>query len=387
MLNFEQWIDRTNTGAVKWDYLQELYGSSDLLPMWVADMDFPSPEGIQEALAERIKHPLFGYTAPAVSLFPVIQSWLEQRHGWSIDKESIAFSPGVVTAIGTAIQAFTEPGDNVLIQSPVYTPFFDMIKNNGRNAVNSRLKLVNSRFEIDFADFEDKLKEGVKLFILCSPHNPGGRVWTKEELLTIGSLCRSYGTIIISDEIHADLYYPHARHMPIASLSPDLARQTVTLMAPSKTFNIAGLQASLIISENPDHREAIQKVQAMNGFHGLNLLSLTAMEAAYRSGGDWLGALLEYVWENIRIACDYIQSEIPGVTCMKPDASYLLWIDCRSLGLSDTDIQNALVKKGKLALEPGTKYGPGGEGFVRMNVGCPREILMDGLERFKRSFT
>ncbi|MFD6439987.1 MalY/PatB family protein [Peribacillus sp. NPDC060186] len=386
---FEEHINRENTGSVKWDKnsLKSLYGREDVLPMWVADMDFPSPEGIQKALIERLNHPIFGYTVPSESVFTEIQSWLRDQHSWPITKEWISFSSGVVSAIGTTIQAFTNPGDKILVQSPVYTPFFDMVKNNDREVVNSPLIIEDDRFKIDFTDFEDKLKSGVKLFLFCSPHNPGGRVWTKDELLRIGELCVKYDVIIVSDEIHADLFHSTSRHYPIASLSEKLSDITVTLMAPSKTFNIAGIQASFLITSNEKLQKQLQKAQTKLAFHGLNILALTAMEAAYREGLPWLKDMIAYIEENIKVAEEFIAAEIPALHVMHPDASYLLWIDCRDLGLNDKEIKERLIHQGKLALEPGTKYGQGGEGFVRMNIGCSRSVLLDGLNRLKLAFS
>ncbi|MFJ7831156.1 MalY/PatB family protein [Peribacillus sp. NPDC097284] len=386
---FDEHISREHTGSVKWDKmaLTSLYGREDVLPMWVADMDFPSPEPIQKALIERANHPVFGYTVPSESVYGEIQKWVKDRHQWSITKDMITFSSGVVSAIGSTIQAFTEPGDKILVQSPVYTPFFDMIKNNGREVVNSPLLLEANGFAIDFEDFEEKLKTGVKLFLLCSPHNPGGRIWTKEELLRIGELCLAHHVTIVSDEIHADLFHSTAMHHPIASLADKLADITVTLMAPSKTFNIAGLQASFLITSNKELQVKLQNAQTRQAFHGLNIFALTAMEAAYRDGLSWLTDLIEYIEENVKVAEAFISTEIPSLRVMHPDASYLLWIDCRELGLSDKEIQERLIHKGKIALEPGTKYGAGGEGFVRMNIGCSRSLLQDGLTRLKLAFS
>lgn len=384
---FEMLIERKNTGSLKWDFTGEVYGDKDLLPMWVADMDFPSPEPVQKALIERIQHPFFGYVVPPVNIYDSIQVWMKKRHDWDVRKPWIMFSPGVVSALATAIQAFTSPGDKVMLQSPVYTPFFTVITNNEREVANNRLVLTENRFTIDFSDFEDKLKNGVKLFLLCNPHNPGGRIWIREELTQIGELCLKYGVIIISDEIHADLYLPAFKHVPIASIDERFARLTVTLMAPSKTFNIAGLQSSIMITENEDFQKRLKSVQDRNAFHGLNLFGMTAMEAAYREGEAWLIELLAYIKKNIDITIDFINRELPDIACMSPEASYLIWLDCRKLGLTDEELKKSLIEKGKLALEPGTKYGPGGEGFVRMNIGCPRHVLMDGLQRLKKSFT
>ncbi|MFJ5623260.1 MalY/PatB family protein [Peribacillus loiseleuriae] len=384
---FDEVIDRQNTSSEKWDALSTVYGTSDALPMWVADMDFPIPKEVQEALYSRISHPVFGYTFPSHAIDKAIQKWLKNRHDWQIESEWIGYSAGVVSGIGTSISAFTNPGDQILIQSPVYKPFFDMIEHLDRKVVNSPLLINNARFEIDFIDFEEKLKSGVKLFLLCSPHNPGGRVWSKEELIKIGELCDQYDVLIVSDEIHADLALSHSKHIPIASLSNSVANRTITLMAPSKTFNIAGLQASLLLASNLEHKKQIEKIQIQNAFHGVNLLGLTAMEAAYQYGEPWLNELLPYIEENIQVAEAFIAKELPTLNVMHPDASFLIWIDCRSLGWTDEKLQDTLLNKGKLALEPGPKYGQGGEGFVRMNIGCPRSVLLEGLERLKRALS
>jgi cystathionine beta-lyase len=385
-VNFDQVINRKNTASVKWDIMKLVYGKDDLLPMWVADMDFLPPAQVTEAIKKRIEHGIYGYTFAPPSTAGAIQSWLWKRHQWEIDTSWIVYSPGVVPAIGTVIQALTAPGDRVMLQSPVYTPFFDMIKRNGRVIVNAPLTLENGRFAINFTEFEQKLKEGVKLFLLCNPHNPGGRVWTKAELLKIGELCLQYNCIILSDEIHSDLIFRPNVHVPIASLSEELKRQVITCVAPSKTFNIAGLQASAIITANEKWRAAVKNVQSRQGTSSLNVFGIAAMEAAYLYGEEWLEELLIYLKGNLETAKSYIEENIPKLRLMEPEGTYLLWIDCRLLGLSDQEIQEKLLNVGKLALEPGKKYGPGGEGFVRMNLGCPREILMDGLGRLKKAF-
>ncbi|MBM7694401.1 cystathionine beta-lyase [Peribacillus deserti] len=384
---FDQVIVRKNTSCLKWDGVGERFGDHELLPMWVADMDFPSPPSITAALEARIKHPVFGYTSPSKELYDSITLWMEKRHNWYIEKSWIQFSAGVVSALGTCIQALTEHGDRILVQSPVYAPFFNMVTRNNRTLVNNELVLENGRYVIDFEDFEEKLKSGVKLFLLCSPHNPGGRVWTRDELETIGELCRRHNVIIISDEIHADLALAPNRHIPIASLSPEMADITITAMAPSKTFNIAGLQASIVISQNEELMRKFNDVHDRRGFDGLNIFALTAMEAAYTGGSDWLDSIAAYIKENAEYANSFIKRELPAISCMMPEASFLLWMNCRNLHLSDTELNEMLTKKGKLALDPGTKYGPGGEGFVRMNIGCPRELLADGLNRLKTALT
>lgn len=385
--NFDRYIERKHTASMKWGLTKNLFGSDDVLPMWVADMDFEAPPEVIEAIRKRAEHGIFGYSYVPSSAGETFKDWLEKRHGWKIDTSWILYTPGVVPAISMAIQALTEPGDKVLVQPPVYTPFFNMIKNNDRVVVHSPLIIKGNRFHIDMEDFEAKLKTGVKLFLLCNPHNPGGRVWTKEELRTMAELCLKYEVIIVSDEIHSDLIYKPHKHVPIASLDERIGDQTVTFMAPSKTFNLAGLQASTVIIKNERMRRAFQTVQTRLGITSLNLFAAIGLENAYLYGEEWLEELLDYLYENIMISKDFIEREIPGISVMIPDATYLIWLDCRKLGLSDREIWNALTKKGKLGLEPGPKYGPGGEGFLRMNIGCSRKVLMEGLYRLRKAFS
>lgn len=383
--DFDKVIDRNNTGSVKWGLLHDVFGSSDLHPMWVADMDFSPPAEVTNAIRKRLEHEIFGYTFVPSSVGKAIQAWVKTRHHWEIRQAWITYSSGVVPTISTAVRAFTSVGDKVMLQSPVYTPFFSMVEKNERVVVNSPLKNVNNRYEIDFEDFEAKLKEGVKLFILCNPHNPSGRVWKKEELLQIGELCKKYNCLILADEIHSDLVFEGNTHVPIASLE-DFADFVVTCIAPSKTFNLAGLQASAVITSNQKHRELFQDEQQKQGFHTLNTFGIVGMEAAYLHGETWLTEALAYIAENIRYVQEFLEAELPQIKMMQPEGTYLIWMDCRELGLSDDDLKKTLIEKGKIGLEPGPKYGAGGEGFVRMNVACSKEHVVEGLERLKTAF-
>jgi cysteine-S-conjugate beta-lyase len=384
---FDKVVDRNNTHSVKWDAVGKVFGKDDVLPMWVADMDFHPPKAVTDALKDRIDHGIFGYTFVPMSVTETIQDWMKKRHDCEFKKSSILFSEGVVPSISTAIRAYTEKGDKVLVHSPVYTPFFNMVKNNDRTLVTSNLVVENGRFEMDFADFEAKLQDGVKLFILCNPHNPGGRVWTKDELEKIGDLCVKHDVLIVSDEIHSDLVFKPHVHIPIATIKEEFREITTTFIAPSKTFNLAGLQASAVLIPNKELKAKFKEVQEQQGFFTLNTFGIAGMEAAYRYGEEWLEQLLVYLDENMKITTDFIAEHLPALKPMKADATYLLWIDCRELGLSDEEIKNQLLEKGKLGLEPGTKYGEGGEGFVRMNLACPRETLYEGLERLKKAFS
>jgi cysteine-S-conjugate beta-lyase len=387
MFDFDEQINRLNTDSVKWNGIKMIYGTEDILPMWVADMDFASPYQIKEALMKRVEHGIFGYGVPSSEINTVVKHWVKRRYKWDIKEEWLIPSSGVVTSIAFAIQALTEKGDKVLIQSPVYYPFYSMIENNGRKIVKNPLVLKNDKYEIDFNDFEDKLKSGVKLFILCSPHNPVGRVWTRKELEKMGELCERYGVYIVSDEIHADIIYEPNVHTPMASLNRYWENNSITCIAPSKTFNIPGLQASVMIIPSSEIREKVRTVQGTIGFHGLNIFGNVAMEAAYKYGEEWLEALLPYLQKNRDALIQFIREEIPELNVVAPEGTYLVWIDCRKLGLSDDEIKERLIHRGKLGLEPGVKYGTEGAGFVRMNIGCTYKTLQDGLKRLKRAFT
>jgi cysteine-S-conjugate beta-lyase len=387
MFNFDEQINRLNTDSVKWNGIKMIYGTEDILPMWVADMDFASPYQIKEALMKRVEHGIFGYGVPSSEINTVVKHWVKRRYKWDIKEEWLIPSSGVVTSIAFAIQALTEKGDKVLIQTPVYYPFYSMIENNGRKIVKNPLVLKNDKYEIDFNDFEDKLKSGVKLFILCSPHNPVGRVWTRKELEKMGELCERYGVYIVSDEIHADIIYEPNVHTPMASLNRYWENNSITCIAPSKTFNIPGLQASVMIIPSSEIREKVRTVQGTIGFHGLNIFGNVAMEAAYKYGEEWLEALLPYLQKNRDALIQFIREEIPELNVVAPEGTYLVWIDCRKLGLSDDEIKERLIHRGKLGLEPGVKYGTEGAGFVRMNIGCTYKTLQDGLKRLKRAFT
>lgn len=386
MYDFNQKTNREHTSSVKWGLTKQIFGADDVLPMWVADMDFSPPNEVKEAIQERVDHGIYGYTYSPPSTTEAIQQWLKKRHGWVINHSWVLYSSGVVPSISIAIEAFTAPGDKVMLQSPVYTPFFEMIEKNNRKLVNTPLKLINNRYEIDFTLFEDHLKDGVKLFLLCNPHNPSGRVWTKEELTRIGELCYQYNCLILSDEIHSDLILKN-KHVPIALLNETFSDITITCIAPTKTFNLAGLQASAVVIPNKQLRKAFKDVQERQGFFSLSTFGIVGMEAAYRFGEQWLEELLAYLRENVHTVKEYIDIHLPGISMMEPEGSYLIWLNCRELHLSDEELKNRLLNKGRLALEPGIKYGPGGEGFVRMNVACPKEVVLEGLERLKKAFS
>ncbi|OLN23749.1 cystathionine beta-lyase [Domibacillus antri] len=382
MSRFDEVVERRGTNAVKWDGLKTVFGKEDVLPMWVADMDFKAPDAVIQAVKKEAAHGIYGYTLVPDSTREAIIDWMYDRHDWTIKKEWLLFNHGVVPSIGAVIEALTEPGDAIIVQPPVYNPFFDMIEKNDRTLVHSELVLQHHRYEMNFEDIEAKIvSENAKMFVLCSPHNPGGRVWTKDELTQLAAICEKHEVYIVSDEIHSDLTRAPHKHIPIGLFSAN----AVTLIAPSKTFNLAGLQASALITPDKELRTKIQKVFARQGAFTLNQMGIAAMEAAYRYGHEWLDEAIDYIQENVRLVKEYIEKEIPELTVMEPEGSYLVWIDCRKLGLSDKELLALFLDEGGVALGNGAKYGPGGDGFMRINVACPRSLVADGLKRMKKA--
>ncbi len=380
MFPFDRVIDRRGTLSVKWDDVHRVFGREDVWPMWVADMDFPAPKEVQEALRQRVEHGVFGYTVIPDSLKEAVCQWLERRHDWTIDPSWLVFAHGVVPAVAAAIEAFSEPGDRIIVFSPVYRPLFDLVRRHDRALLFSPLRLEEDNYAIDWDDLERKLPDA-KLLILCHPHNPGGKSWTKEELERLGELCLKHGVFVLSDEIHADLTLPPAKHTPFASLHPELAAQSATFRAPTKTFNLAGLQAAEVIIPDESRRRAFRRVQQRHGFFTLNAFAIVGAEAAYRHGGPWLDALLDYLRQNIDMTAAYLAEHLPPLRVIRPQATYLVWIDCRGLGLSEAELKRRLLEKGKLAVEFGSKFGPEGVGFIRLNIACPRPTLEEGLRR------
>ncbi|WP_099160026.1 MalY/PatB family protein [Virgibacillus ndiopensis] len=378
---FDTLHDRKNTRSVKWDMLKPVFQTDDILPMWVADMDFKAPEAVNNALIKRAEHGIFGYTVTDKDIKDSIINWVSKRHRWNIKHEFLSFSPGVVTSLHMAIQAFTQPHEKVLIQTPVYTPFYNVIKQHNRKVIKNPLVLKNNYYHIDFNDFEEKLKSGVKAFILCSPHNPVGRVWTKAELKKIARLCLKYDVLILSDEIHADLIYPGQHHTPIASLSDEIAEQTITCMSPSKTFNLAGLQASYIITTNKERRNLINEQLGKQGHHMLNTMATTAMEAAYLYGEQWLDELRGILKEHRDYVTAMFETHTDELNVIQSEGTYLLWIDCSGMQMDSKSLKQFMIKQAKVGLNAGVEYGEEGEQFMRINIACPRETLEEGVKR------
>jgi len=381
--DFDQIIDRQNTGSIKCDFNQRFFGREDILPLWVADMDFQAPEAVIKALVKRAQHGIYGYSDGMEGYNKAIIDWMQERHGWEIQQDWITFSPGVVPALNELVRSLTKPGDKILIQSPVYPPFFQAIRNHGREVVNSELTLENGRYTMDFADLEEKFSSGIKMMILCNPHNPVGRVWDRGELERLGQLCLAHDILVISDEIHGDLIYEGYQHIPFASLSPELAAQSIVCTAPSKTFNLAGLQTSNLVIPNPKYRQAYQTSLNLTGIHHPNAFGITAMEAAYKYGGDWLNQLMNYMKGNVEFLMSFLDRELPQIQAVQPEGTYLIWLDFRALGMEPKALQKFLVHKAGVGLNAGYLFGPGGEGFERLNLGCPRSILEDGLIRIR----
>lgn len=383
--SFDKVIDRKGTKSVKWDYLKDFFGRDDILPMWVADMDFLSPAPVIDEIRKRAEHGVYGYTGFPDSLYAAISDWMAERHCWSIRRDWITFSPGVVPALNIAILSFTKPGDGVVIQSPVYRPFFDAIENNGRTLARCPLRLENGRYMMDFAGLEDSFKSGAKMAILCSPHNPVGRVWDRDELKRFGELCVKYNVIIVSDEIHCDIVYSGAKHVPIASISDEIREKTITCIAPSKTFNIAGLSTSAVVISNSGLFSKFTQTLNSLGISGGNVFGITGAEAAYRYGGEWLDELLGYLEGSLDFLIRYIDERIPGISVVKSQGTYLAWLDCRSLGMDRKQLVNFMLDKARVGLNDGTEYGIDGEGFMRLNFACPRSILEEGLMRIENA--
>lgn len=383
--NFDKKINRKNTDSIKWNNLKENYGSEDLLPMWVADMDFESPKEVIDALKERVEHGVFGYPYIGDEVYNSIINWVRKRYNWHIKKEWIVFTLGVIVGLNIAIKEIGEEGDNVLVQTPVYPPFFRVIENHKRELRVNPIKFDGEKFLIDFEDLEEKIDKRSKLMMLCNPHNPVGRAWTREELNRLGEICIKNDIKIISDEIHADLTLEGVKHTPIASISEELANRTITLLSPSKTFNIAGLFTSIAIVPNKELRETFKKSLEKMEIGHVSIFGSLALEAAYSEGGEWLNEALIYIEDNIDFAIEYIQKHIPQIKVSKPDATYLLWLDFRSLGKTADEVKEALLNVGKIILNDGRPYGQGGEGYFRLNIGCPRSRVEDGLKRIKKA--
>ena len=377
--NFDEFIDREGTLSVKHGLKGRLFGRDDIIPMWVADMDFKSPDCVAKAIQRRAQHEIYGYSYRPDSFYQAAKEWLNKRHQWEVDTKWMNFTPGIVPGVNLTILALTQPNDRVMIQPPVYFPFFEGIKKNNRTLVENRLILKDGRYQIDFEDFENHLKKGVKLFILSNPHNPGGNVWTEAELKKMGELCVKYNTLIIADEIHGDIVFPPNRYRPLASMSEDIANQTITFIAPSKTFNVAGLASSVSIIQNKVTREAFSNIIDSLHIANGNLFGTVAFEAAYRHGERWLDQLIEYLGKNLEYLTEYIENRINGIKVIQPEGTYLAWLDCRELPIDDSKIHQFMIDEAGIGMNNGASFGENGLGFQRLNFGCPKSVLETAL--------
>ena len=383
--NFDEIIERKDTDSLKYDFAARRGKPEGLLSLWVADMDFRAPQCVIDALTEKSAHGIFGYSESREDYVEVLQSWFSRRFNWQIQPEWLVKTPGVVFAICAAIRALTQKGDAVLIQQPVYYPFTESITVNHRTLVVNELNFDGSGYTIDYEDFEQKIvQHNVKLFILCNPHNPVGRVWTREELVRMGDICVKHGVTVISDEIHADFVYPGHKHTIFASLKPEFEDITITCTAPTKTFNLAGLQISNIFVSNRTIRSRIRQEINRCGYSQLNVMGLVACKAAYTKGEDWLEALKDYLAENLKLLRSFLVANIPQIKLIEPQGTYLVWLDCTSLGLSDKALDEFIIHRAKLWLDAGTMFGQGGSGFQRINIACPRSLLQQALEQLAR---
>lgn len=379
--DFDTVIDRKGTNSVKFDLAEKLFGQSEVLPMWVADMDFPVADFILEAIAERIKHPVLGYTFRSESFSAAVTSWMQKRHGWTVEAEAVCFSPGIVPALNMCVMEFSEPGDRIVVQPPVYFPFFTAVSNHGRELVYNQLVKKDGGYEMDFDHLEAVFKEGARIFFLCHPHNPVGRVWSRSELERLANLCLKYKVLVISDEIHSDLLLFGNQHIPFASLGEEVADLTLTCMAPSKTFNLAGLYTSVVIATNPGVRKRYERILDVVHVGGDNILGQVALETAYTQGHDWLDQLIVYLEKNYQLLCKRLQEGAPEIGISPLEATYLSWLDFSFLGLDEEGLKNFIIQKARLGLNDGPMFGPGGAQHQRLNIACPSKIILEGAER------
>lgn len=380
--DFDKIILRRGTNSYKWDSAP---ADREVLPLWVADMDFRTAPAITEALARRVRHGIFGYTHVPDEYYAAVIRWFERRHGWAIRQEWMIYTSGVVPALSAIIKALTVPGDGVVVQTPVYNCFFSSIRNNGCRIVTNPLKYENRRYLIDFDDLARKVADPcVKLLLLCNPHNPAGRVWTREELCRIGEICRRNGVMVVADEIHCELVFPGHTYIPFASISEEHLRNSITCLSPSKSFNIAGLQIANIVSCDETLRQRIDRAININEVCDVNPFGIEATIAAYNEGEEWLTQLLVYLKANYDCLCTFFRARLPQIPVTQLEGTYLVWTDCRALGLRSEALQARLLEETGLWLNSGTMYGDDGEGFLRWNIACPRAVLEDALNRFQR---
>ncbi|MFO7669518.1 MAG: PatB family C-S lyase [Bacteroidales bacterium] len=379
--DFDRYIERRGTDSVKFDLNRAIFDKEDLLPMWVADMDFEVPDFIREAIIERAAHPVFGYTYRPRRFFEAAASWMSRRHGWEVSPDSFSFSPGIVPALNMIVMEFSAPGDRILVQPPVYFPFFNAVTNHHRELVYNQLIERNGAYEIDFDHLEREFMRGVRIFFLCNPHNPVGRVWNKEELKRLADLVIRYQVLVISDEVHSDLLLFGKKHTPFASLGKEVADLTFTCVAPSKTFNLAGLYTSVVIATNPKLKKGYERILDAIHVGGGCLFGQVAFESAYTHGEVWLEQLISYLEKNYRMLTDFMGTAIPGAVISPLEATYLVWIDFAFLGMDEQELRQFIIREAELGLNDGPMFGPGGKNHQRMNIATTNSVLRKGLEQ------
>ena len=382
--DFDRITDRRNTFSLKYDPASR-GKPDDVLPMWVADMDFETPSCVIDALVAQVRHGIYGYSEPDAAYFSAVQTWFAKRFNWNVEQKWLSITPGVVAALYIAVRAVTGAGDNILIQQPVYYPFESSVRQTGRKLLVNELVYANGRYTIDFDDFEAKAKQA-KLFVMCNPHNPVGRVWTLDELVRMGEICLRYGVLVIADEIHQDFIFPGHCHLAFSALDPRFADITITCTAPSKTFNLAGLQLANIFIPNEMLRSKFRREYAICGLSQPAVMGLAACKAAYQGGEEWLEALIDYLSGNMSLMREFLQINIPKIKLVEPEGTYLAWLDFSELGLSAKELEQRITQQAKLWLSNGPQFGQGGTGFQRLNAACPRSVLQDALNRLKNVF-
>ena len=383
--NFDEIVPRKHTNCLKYDNVMEIFGTEDILPMWIADMDFRTPDFIVNAIRKRLDHELLGYTYCCKRWKPAIQNWVSRRYGWEVKEEEIGFVGGIVPAISFALQCFTKAGDKVLIQPPVYHPYHHVTHDLERTLVFNPLKLVNGQFEVDFVEFEEKVKD-CKVFLLCNPHNPGGRVWSREELVRMCDICAKYNVLVISDEIHCDMTLKGYKHIPFASCCDKAKDLCITFMAASKTFNIAGLKSSYHIIQNEGIRNQYHEFLRKSELDTAHVFATGPVATAYNEGEEWLGQMLEYVEANIDFMEQYLKDNMPKMGMIRPQASFLVFLDARGLGLPHDELVEFFVREAKVGMNDGAMFGEEGSGYMRMNLGCPRSVLEKALNQIKAAY-
>lgn len=383
--DFDTVIDRSNNFSAKYDELETKFGRKDLVSLWVADMDFIAAKPIMDAISDRAKQGIFGYTSRPESYYNSMINWYKSRYSWEIDRDLVTFSPGVVPTLNIIMRIFTNPCDKIIIQSPVYYPFFDVVKDNDRELLLNSLKENDGNYYIDFEDLERKIDDNVKFLILCNPHNPIGRVWSKDELKRLGEICLKKGVMVIADEIHGDLVFDGKKYTPFASISEEFRLNSISCVSATKTFNIAGLQASFAVFPKKDMLDKFEDYLGKLDIKRNNCFSLVAVEAAYSEGEDWLEQVLVYIRKNMEFVSQYLEKNIPQIKANRPEGTYLMWLDCRELNLSEEELNNFFVNKARVALDGGSWFGEEGNGFMRINVACPRSVIEEALLRIKEA--